>query len=80
VVERRVFEAWSIEIPSRFAETFVEEDAYWHAWTSDRSVSLTSMLLTDRRGRPMPFDELTRELDRIDPLPKGEPVKEHRPG
>lgn len=79
-IERQVFEAWSIEIPSRFTETFVDEESYWHAWTSDRSVSLTSVLLTDRRGRSIPFDELARELDRIDPLPDGERVEEHRPG
>lgn len=52
-VVRQVFSSWSITIPSTFAETFVEADGYWHAWDVGRSVSLTSLLINDRRGRPV---------------------------
>ncbi len=52
-VVRQVFPHWSITIPAALAETFVEEDAYWHAWDVRRSVSLTSLLIADRRGRPV---------------------------
>ena len=52
-IVRQVFPHWSITIPAALAETFVEEDAYWHAWDVRRSVSLTSMLIADRRGRPV---------------------------
>jgi hypothetical protein len=52
-VIRQVFPNWSITIPSTFAETFVEADGYWHAWDVRRSVSLTSLLIDDRRGRPV---------------------------
>ena len=52
-VVRQVFPHWSITIPAAFAENFVEEDGYWHAWDARRTVSLTSLLITDRRGRPV---------------------------
>jgi hypothetical protein len=58
---RRVFEAWSIRIPETFSETFVAEDSYWHAWDEDRSVSLTSVVVTDKR-RPVSAAALTRDL------------------
>jgi hypothetical protein len=49
---RRIFPAWSVEVPDTFDETFVADDGYWHAWDEHRSVSLTSLVLTDKRGRP----------------------------
>jgi hypothetical protein len=52
-VVRQVFPNWSITIPSTFAETFVEADGYWYAGDGRRSVSLTSLLINDRRGRPV---------------------------
>ena len=52
-VVRQVFPHWSITIPAAFAETIVDKDGYWHAWDAQRSVSLTSLLITDRRGRPV---------------------------
>lgn len=52
-VIRQVFPHWSITIPAALAKTFVEEDGYWHAWDIRRSVSLTSLLINDRRGRPV---------------------------
>ena len=44
---RRVFALWSIRIPASFEQTFVHEDDYWHAWDRSRSVSLTSIRVTD---------------------------------
>jgi hypothetical protein len=52
-IVRQVFPHWSITIPAGFDETFVEKDGYWHAWDAHRSVSLTSVVITDRRGRPV---------------------------
>ncbi len=60
-VVRQVFAVWSIRIPVSFAETFVHEKECWHAWDADRSVSLTSMLVTDR-GRPVGARELLRTI------------------
>jgi hypothetical protein len=68
-VLRRVFEAWSIEIPMSFEETFVKDDGYWHAYDEHRSVSLTSLAIVDDRG---PVDA-RRILDQLPPL-DGEPV------
>jgi hypothetical protein len=70
-ITRRVFAAWSIEIPASFAETFVAEDSYWHAWDQDRSVSLTSVLMTDE-GEPVPAAAIAKEFPVLD----GEPVTE----
>lgn len=68
-VIRQVFALWSIRIPASFEETFVHGDDYWHAWDADRSVSMTSIIVTDR-GRPVGVRELLRT---IPPL-AGEPV------
>ena len=73
---RRAFVHWSIRIPATFEETFVEEDGYWHAWDEETSVSLTSMAITDRRGRPAPAAAMIRDHP---PLP-GAPVDEMPPG
>ena len=53
-IVRQVFPHWSITIPATFAETFVHEDGYWHAWDDRRSVSLTSVVIADQRKRPVP--------------------------
>jgi hypothetical protein len=45
LVDRQVFETWAIQVPATFAETFVEDDPYWHAWDAVRSVSLTGVLV-----------------------------------
>lgn len=66
---RQVFALWSIRIPASFEETFVHGDDYWHAWDANRSVSLTSIVVTDR-GRLVGAGELLRT---IPPL-AGEPV------
>jgi hypothetical protein len=68
-VIRQVFALWSIRIPASFEETFVHGDDYWHAWDADRSVSLTSIVVTDR-GRPVGPGELLRTF----PPLTGDPV------
>jgi hypothetical protein len=74
-VVRRVFDAWSVEVPASFAETFVHEDSYWHAWDEHRSVSLTSIVVTDKRG-PVSAGLIAREIPPMD----GDPVEELPPG
>jgi hypothetical protein len=74
-VTRRMFAAWSIEIPGSFAETFVREDSYWHAYDAHRSVSLTSLTLTDK-GRAVSPDLIARQIpvmdgEAVDALPSG---------
>ncbi len=78
MVDRRVFTRWSITIPVDMDETFVASDGYWHAWEADRSISLTSMIVADRRGRPVPMREI---LDRM-PAMEGEgmPLPDHLDG
>jgi len=69
-VDRQVFAFWSIRIPASFEETFVHGDDCWHAWDPYRSVSLTSILVTDG-------DRLvsSRELLRTFPRLPGDPVE-----
>ena len=61
-VVRQVFPLWSIAIPATLQETFVEQDAYWHAWDQHRSASLTSILIADRRGRPVPPRKILKQV------------------
>src|SRR6266576_668271 len=72
---RHAFEAWSVEIPATFAETFVVEDSYWHAYDDERSVSLTSILVSDADG-PVSADRIVRQLPPLD----GTAVDELPPG
>jgi hypothetical protein len=51
MVVRQVFPRWAITIPAEFDETFLAEAGYWHAWDERRSVSLTSLAISDRHGR-----------------------------
>ena len=67
-VVRRVFEAWSIEVPASFEETFVQADSYWHAYGEDRSVSMTSIVLTDK-GRPVSAERIARRIPPLDGSP-----------
>ena len=60
-VIRQVFALWSMRIPASFEETFVHGDDYWHGWDADRSVSMTSIIVTDR-GRPVGVRELLRTM------------------
>ena len=64
-VVRQAFPHWLITIPAAFEETFVEKDGYWHAWDAQRSVSLTSMLITDRRGRPVTAHRILKQLPAV---------------
>ncbi|OGO53799.1 MAG: hypothetical protein A2V84_09970 [Chloroflexi bacterium RBG_16_70_13] len=68
-IVRRVFPAWSIEIPAGFEETFVADDSYWHAWDEARSVSATSLVITEA-GRPVSAPALLRQF----PPVAGRPV------
>lgn len=70
-IVRRVFPAWSIELPTSFVETFVRDGDYWHAYDEHRSVSLTSIAMTDRRG-PVPAAALAKSIPRLD----GDPIRE----
>jgi hypothetical protein len=59
---RRAFPSWSVEVPEVFDETFVHEgEGYWHAWDATRSVSLTSVRLTDG-SRDVPAAAIVRQL------------------
>lgn len=74
---RRPFPSWSIELPRAFRETFVAEGAgYWHAYDATRSVSLTSMEVSERNGRPVSAGSILRRMRpprgaAIDVLPPG---------
>jgi len=72
---RRVFSAWSIDIPATMEEAFVGEDSCWHAWDRDRSVSLTSVVMTDQ-DTPVPAVAIARHFPELD----GDPVTELPPG
>ena len=74
-VTRQVFETWSVEIPATFDESFVVDGSYWHAFDDERSVSLSSILLSDSHG-PVSADRIFRELPSLegkalDELPSG---------
>jgi hypothetical protein len=72
---RRVFATWSIEIPAAFVETFVADDGYWHAYCEDRSISLTSIVVSDG-NRVVSATELMA----VGPLLPGSPVEDMPPG
>lgn len=75
-VERRVFEAWSIQVPAAFAETFVDADGYWHGYDEHRSVSLSSFVISEARD-PVRADRILRQA--APPL-DGPPVDQVPPG
>jgi hypothetical protein len=64
-----MFSAWSIDLPASFEETFVGEDSYWHAWDQNRSVSMTSVVMTDQ-GQPVAAALIAKQFPMFD----GEPV------
>lgn len=70
-VTRRVFGAWSIDIPASLFETHIAEDGYWHAYDDHRSVSLTSMVITDDHG-PASAEQLLQQLPTLDGSPIGQ--------
>lgn len=70
-VLRHVFPSWWISVPPEFDENFVHDDRYWHAWDDHRSVSLTSLVVTDRADdNPVPGADLLAAM----PIPDGQPV------
>ena len=69
-IVRQVFPAWSIHIPPTFDETYLTEPDYWHAWDEDRSVSLSSFVVTDG-AEPVPAARL---LEQMPPPLEGAPV------
>jgi hypothetical protein len=64
--DRRVFQGWSIAIPVGMEETFIGEDGYWHAWSDARSITLSSIVVTDRRGDPVPARDILAEATPMD--------------
>ena len=74
-VVRRVFEAWSIQVPAAFAETFVHADGYWHGYDEHRSVSLTSFVISEERD-PVKASRILRQAPPLD----GSPVEGVPPG
>jgi hypothetical protein len=60
-----MFSAWSIDVPASFEETFVGQDSYWHAWDQDRSVSMTSVVMTDE-GEPVPAALIAKQFPVLD--------------
>jgi hypothetical protein len=74
LVVRHVFETWSVEIPASFDETFVDEDAYWHAYDDERSISLTSLLIRAEHG-PVRAESMMA----VFPVGEGEPIPELPP-
>jgi hypothetical protein len=70
-ITRRIFVAWSVDIPATFAESFVEDGSYWHAFDDERSVSLSSIVLRDALG-PVTAERILLEL----PPLEGEPLDE----
>ena len=75
-IVRQVSPHWSVAIPSAFEEMYVEEgEGYWHARDSERSVSLTSVVVHDEHG-PVPAASLVEQIpppegNRVEILPKG---------
>lgn len=67
----QVFEAWSIAVPRAFHEAFVAEGGYWHAHDESRSISLSSILLTED-DRPVPAAEI---LEYSADVLSGEPIE-----
>lgn len=67
VVHRGVFPSWSVDIPETFSETTAEE-GYWHAYGGGRSVSITSMVVSGKRG-PVPAKRLAAELMALEGTP-----------
>ena len=75
----RVFPAWSIEVPATFDETFVEEHAYWHPFDPVRSISLTSIRLSDDRG-PVCAEDIVRETRGVTGEMQGDAIADRPDG
>ncbi|HEU4672921.1 MAG TPA: hypothetical protein VFS32_08490 [Candidatus Limnocylindrales bacterium] len=73
----RVFAAWSIDVPPTFNEAAVE-GAGWHGYDADRSISLTSVALTEE-DEPVIAERIVDQLAPAMRLP-GRPVADLPPG
>lgn len=69
LIRRRAFPSWSISIPASFEEAFDVEGGYWHAFGHDRSVSLTSMILTESDGSYPSAQAIAAQMSLIDGAP-----------
>jgi len=58
---RQVFAHWSVQIPMSLKAQFVPDAQYWHARDEHRSVSLTSMVITEH-GRPASQKRILRQI------------------
>jgi hypothetical protein len=67
-IRRRVFAGWSVEIPPTFAETFVDDGSYWHSSDEVRSISFSSIVLSDAQG-PVSAARIVRELPSLEGTP-----------
>ena len=47
-------------------ETFVEDEGYWHAWDEHRSISLSSIVVADRHGHPVPTHRILEREPSMD--------------
>ena len=77
VAIRRVFQAWSLEVPPTFTETFFEDDGYWHAYDESRSVSLSSIAIDDEHGQPVGAAQIFNVMQ---PAMGGDPISDSPPG
>ena len=68
MVARQVFRRWAIAIPDHFDETFLAEDGYWHAWDEHRSVSLTSLAISDRHRRRVSAKRILKRIVNLIPI------------
>jgi hypothetical protein len=68
MVVRQVFPRWAMTIPVDFDETFRAEDGYWHAWDERRSVSLTSVAISDRHGRRVSAARILKRIVNLIPV------------
>jgi hypothetical protein len=73
---RQVFETWWIAVPAGFDERWVADGSYWHGWDEARSVSVSSTVVTDEAGRPVPAAEI---MERLAGFIEGEPIAEAPP-
>jgi len=80
IEHRRVFASWSIDVPTWFEEIFVRRDSYWHAWDEDRSISLSSVILSDEHDRSPTAVEILTTMTADAIAPDGDPIAELPPG
>lgn len=77
-IHTEVFPHWAVSIPRELRVIEPDDDQYWHARDEHRSVSLTSMEVTEAGARV----SARRLLDQVGSLllPKGRRITEAPPG